>query len=45
MGYSTGGFCAVNLAIRHPDQFSAAVSLSGYFHAVTDNSTGDIYKV
>lgn len=32
-GYSTGGFCAVKMAMRHPDLFSAAVSLSGYFTA------------
>jgi S-formylglutathione hydrolase FrmB len=33
MGYSTGGYCAVNLALRHPDRYSAAVSMSGYFDA------------
>jgi enterochelin esterase-like enzyme len=44
MGYSTGGYCAANLAIRHADRFSAAVSLSGYFHAITDHTTGDLYK-
>jgi pimeloyl-ACP methyl ester carboxylesterase len=30
-GYSTGGFCAVKLALQHPDLYAAAVSLSGYF--------------
>jgi S-formylglutathione hydrolase FrmB len=44
MGYSTGGFCAANLAIHHPDRYSTVVSLSGYFHAVTDASTGDLYQ-
>ncbi|GAA0359811.1 alpha/beta hydrolase-fold protein [Microbispora corallina] len=31
MGYSEGGFCAVKLAVQHPRQYTAAVSLSGYF--------------
>lgn len=44
IGYSTGGFCAANLALRHPDQFAAAVSLSGYFHALTDHTTGDLFR-
>lgn len=30
-GYSTGGWCAAEIAIRHQDQFSAGVSLAGYF--------------
>ena len=30
-GYSTGGWCAAEVAIRHPDQYSSAVSLAGYF--------------
>lgn len=43
MGYSTGGFCAANLALQYPQRFSAVVSLSGYFTAITDNTTGDLY--
>lgn len=43
MGYSTGGFCAVNLALHHPERYAAAVSLSGYFTALTDRTTGDLY--
>jgi enterochelin esterase-like enzyme len=43
-GYSTGGFCAVNLAVRHPDQYAAAASLSGYFSPLSDASTGDLYR-
>ena len=31
MGYSTGGFCAAKLVLQHPDQYRAAVSLSGYY--------------
>jgi enterochelin esterase-like enzyme len=44
MGYSTGGYCAVNLALRHPDQFAAAVSLDGYFAPAIDATTGDLFK-
>ncbi|MBY8875009.1 esterase [Micromonospora sp. PLK6-60] len=29
-GYSAGGYCATNLALRHPDRYAAAASLSGY---------------
>ncbi|BEL08458.1 alpha/beta hydrolase-fold protein [Actinoplanes sichuanensis] len=43
-GYSTGGFCAVNLALRHPDRFGAAASLAGYFRPLIDRSTGDLYQ-
>ena len=30
-GYSTGGWCAAEIAIRHQAQYSAAISLAGYF--------------
>lgn len=43
MGYSTGGYCAVNLAMRHPDLFAAAVSLSGYAHPASDPSVGSLF--
>jgi enterochelin esterase-like enzyme len=43
MGYSTGGYCAVNLAMRHPDLFSAAVSLSGYSGPASDPSVGNLF--
>ncbi len=42
-GLSTGGFCAVKVAMRHPDAYSAAVSVSGYYHAVLDTTTGSLY--
>ena len=44
LGTSTGGFCAANLAMRHPDRYAAAASLSGYFTAITDRTTGDLYR-
>jgi S-formylglutathione hydrolase FrmB len=43
LGYSTGGFCAVNLALRHPDRYVAAGSISGYFVAGTDPAVGNPY--
>ena len=43
MGDSTGGYCALKLAMLHSDRFSGAVSLSGYYHAVQDFTTGDLY--
>jgi hypothetical protein len=43
MGDSTGGYCAAKIAMRHSDRFSAAVSLSGYFHSLQDLTTGDLY--
>jgi S-formylglutathione hydrolase FrmB len=30
-GYSEGGFCAANLALRHPASYGIAASMSGYF--------------
>ncbi|MEZ0088927.1 alpha/beta hydrolase [Streptacidiphilus sp. EB129] len=30
MGYSAGGYCAVDLAVHHPEVFHSAVSISGY---------------
>lgn len=43
MGDSTGGYCAVKMAMRHVSTFPVAVSLSGYFAALQDLTTGDLY--
>lgn len=43
MGYSTGGYCALNLAMHHPGLFGAAVSLSGYDRPYLDRSTGALF--
>ncbi|MFJ7248132.1 alpha/beta hydrolase [Kitasatospora sp. NPDC098652] len=43
MGDSTGGYCAVKLGMVHPGTFPAAVSLSGYFKAAEDITTGDLF--
>lgn len=32
-GYSEGAYCSSMLALRHPEVFSTAVSMSGYFQA------------
>ena len=31
MGVSTGGWCAAMLSVRHPDLYSAAASIAGYY--------------
>lgn len=31
MGVSTGGWCSAMLSIKHPDLYSAAVSIAGYY--------------
>jgi S-formylglutathione hydrolase FrmB len=43
MGYSSGGFCATNLAMRHPDLFAAAVSVAGYARPAHDHQTGELF--
>ena len=43
MGDSTGGYCALKLAITNPKDFSAAVSLSGYYSTHDDPTTGDLF--
>jgi pimeloyl-ACP methyl ester carboxylesterase len=32
-GYSSGGYCAANLALRHPGSFGAAAVINGYYRA------------
>jgi enterochelin esterase-like enzyme len=43
MGDSTGGYCAVKLAMKDSDRFTAAVSMAGYFYPRQDWQTGDLY--
>jgi hypothetical protein len=43
MGDSTGGYCAAKIAMRHSEQYSAAVSVSGYFRSLRDLTTGDLW--
>jgi len=43
-GYSTGGYCAANLALRHPDRYASAIALSAYFIGLRDDTTGRLFK-
>jgi S-formylglutathione hydrolase FrmB len=43
MGDSTGGYCAVKMTMRHPKDYSAAVSLSGYYNTHDDPTTGSLF--
>jgi S-formylglutathione hydrolase FrmB len=43
LGYSTGGYCAAKLAMMYPGRFSSAVSMAGYYVALQDRTTGNLY--
>jgi S-formylglutathione hydrolase FrmB len=43
-GWSTGGFCAAKLLLRHRNGFNAAASMGGYFTAETDPTTGNLFN-
>lgn len=43
VGDSTGGYCATKIAMTHSAVFTAAVSFSGYYYALRDNTTGDLW--
>lgn len=43
MGDSTGGYCALKMAMRDPKDFSAAVALSGYYSTHDDPTTGSLF--
>lgn len=36
-GFSEGGYCAANLALRHPDRYGVSAALSGYFEPLRHN--------
>jgi enterochelin esterase-like enzyme len=42
-GLSTGGYCAINLTLRHQDVFSGMVSHSGYDRPDQNLYTGDLF--
>jgi enterochelin esterase-like enzyme len=42
-GFSTGGFCSINLALRHPRLFGATAVMDGYFHAIEDHFASGLY--
>ncbi|GGU79371.1 esterase [Streptomyces litmocidini] len=43
MGNSTGGYCALKMALHHPDRFMAGVGFSAYYRAAEDVTTGDLF--
>ena len=43
IGGSTGGYCAVKFAMLHPDTWHAAVAIQGYFTALEDGTTGNLW--
>ncbi|MYV40074.1 esterase [Streptomyces sp. SID1328] len=43
IGDSTGGYCSLKLAMRHPDVYAAGAGLSAYYTAPLDPTTGDLF--
>ncbi|MGP4049196.1 alpha/beta hydrolase [Streptomyces sp. 2A115] len=43
VGDSTGGYCALKLAIHHPETYAAGAGLSPYYRAPIDPTTGDLF--
>ncbi|MEU6765414.1 alpha/beta hydrolase-fold protein [Streptomyces sp. NPDC046853] len=43
IGDSTGGYCALKLAVHHPDVYAAGVGLSAFYKAPIDVTTGDLF--
>ena len=43
MGDSTGGYCSLKITMRHPEAYSVAASLSGYYKSAVDSTTGDLF--
>jgi enterochelin esterase-like enzyme len=43
IGNSTGGYCALKIALHHPGRYAAAAGLSAYYKAAEDITTGDLF--
>ncbi|MFF8834403.1 alpha/beta hydrolase [Streptomyces sp. NPDC015130] len=43
MGNSTGGYCALKIALHHPDRYAAGAGFSAYYKAAEDVTTGDLF--
>ncbi|MFI6337931.1 alpha/beta hydrolase [Streptomyces sp. NPDC050535] len=43
VGDSTGGYCALKLAVHHPEVYAAGAGLSAYYRAPLDPTTGDLF--
>ncbi|MEU6481130.1 alpha/beta hydrolase-fold protein [Streptomyces sp. NPDC047017] len=44
IGDSTGGYCALKIAMHHPSVYGAGVGLSPYYKAAIDPTTGDLFQ-
>ncbi|QOV36514.1 esterase [Streptomyces ferrugineus] len=44
IGDSTGGYCALKLAMHHPRVYGAGAGLSAYYKAPIDATTGDLFQ-
>ncbi|WP_217556021.1 esterase family protein [Streptomyces sp. GbtcB6] len=44
VGDSTGGYCALKLAMHHPDVYAAGAGLSPSYKAPIDATTGDLFQ-
>ncbi|MFI9648734.1 alpha/beta hydrolase [Streptomyces sp. NPDC052040] len=44
IGDSTGGYCALKLAMHHPQVYAAGAGLSPYYKAPIDPTTGDLFR-
>ncbi|MFE9115309.1 alpha/beta hydrolase [Streptomyces collinus] len=44
IGNSTGGYCALKIALHHPDVYAAGAGLSAYYKAPIDATTGDLFQ-
>ncbi|MET9677118.1 alpha/beta hydrolase-fold protein [Streptomyces sp. NPDC006482] len=43
MGNSTGAYCALKIALHHPDRYAAGAGFSAYYRAAEDVTTGDLF--
>jgi S-formylglutathione hydrolase FrmB len=43
VGDSTGGYCALKIALHHPGVYGAGAGLSPYYKAPIDPTTGDLF--
>ncbi|MET7456164.1 alpha/beta hydrolase-fold protein [Streptomyces sp. NPDC005574] len=44
IGDSTGGYCALKIAMHHPGVYAAGAGLSPYYKAPIDPTTGDLFQ-
>ncbi|WP_128375402.1 alpha/beta hydrolase [Streptomyces cavernae] len=44
IGNSTGGYCALKIALHHPGVYSAGAGLSPSYRAPVDATTGDLFQ-